>query len=333
MTDDNRLIEWPEEPDADEFDDIEDGLMFDEDELPPNHKSGYIAVVGRPNVGKSTLMNAYLGQKIAIVSPKAQTTRNQLMGILTRDDAQLIFLDTPGIHEPHHKFGEYMVQAATKTIPDADVILWLVDGSEQFTAEDQLVVDAIKAQKSRPPVILAMNKIDLVDGNLIQSRMDGFLNYFEPDLILPISATAGDNREQLLQAIIERLPPGPRYYPKDQVTDLHTRFIAAELVREAALGVLHQEVPHALAVMVEEFSRRENGAVYIAAWLFVERDSQKGIVIGQGGKTLKKIGQLARPQIQNLVEGKVFLELRVKVRPKWRKKDEELRRLGYSIED
>jgi len=306
-------------------------LLFDDSTLPPDHRSGFVAVLGRPNVGKSTLMNYYLGQKIAIVSPKAQTTRNRLLGILTRDDAQVIFVDTPGIHQPHHKFGEYMVEVALSAIPDADLILWLVDGSVSPTAEDRLVAEAIQENPDPPPVILAMNKIDLLSPEAVSPRLSEYLSLLEPTLSIPLSATRGDNRDDLLQAIIGLLPVGPRYFPPDQITDQQTRFIAAELIREAALKVLHQEVPHALAVQVEEFKRRPNGIVYIDARLYVERDSQKGIVIGQKGRTLKKIGQLARPEIEDLVESRVFLDLRVKVRPKWRKKKGELRRLGYTL--
>ena len=308
-------------------------LLFDDSTLPPDHRSGFVAVVGRPNVGKSTLTNYYLGQKIAIVSPKPQTTRNQLLGILTLSRAQIIFVDTPGIHKPHHKFGEYLVQEAVRAIPDSDLILWLADASTAPTDEDRLVAEAIQSQKNRPPVILALNKIDLLSREDVLLRLTQFTNLFQPDHTMPLSALRGDNRDELLNLIIETLPPGPRYFPEDQVTDQHTRFIAAELIREAALQTLRQEVPHALAVLVEEFKERSQNLIYIAAKLFVERESQKGIVIGKGGLTLKKIGQIARPQIEELVDAKVFLELRVKVRPKWRKKKEELKRLGYSVGD
>ncbi len=311
---------------------VDDALLFD-DNLPANHRSGYVAVIGRPNVGKSTLLNAFLGQKIAIVSPKPQTTRNQLLGILTLDRAQIIFFDTPGIHKPHHKFGEYMVDIARRTIPEADVILWLVDGSEPPTRADELVAETIGAQKNRPLVILGMNKIDLLAADAIEPRLALFTVFFKPDVAAALSATDGTHRDELLETIIAHLPPGPRFFPADQVTDQQTRFIAGEIIREAALQTLRQEVPHALAVLVEEFKERSNGMVYISAKLFVERDSQKGIVIGQGGKTLKTIGQMARPQIEDLVAAKVFLELRVSVLPKWRKKKVALRRLGYSVED
>lgn len=308
-------------------------LLFDDTILPEDHRSGFIAVIGRPNVGKSTLMNAYLGQKIAIVSAKAQTTRNQLLGILTLSQAQLIFVDTPGIHEPHHKFGEYLVEVALRAIPNADLILCMVDGSEGLTPEDELVFNQIQGLKEKPPVVLVINKIDLLDEETIQTQLDTALTHIQPDVAIAISALNEADRAILQEIMIDHLPEGPRFYPPDQVTDQQTRFIAAELVREAALRVLHKEVPHALAVVIYEFKERPNGIIYIDARLFVERDSQKGIVIGRGGKTLKKIGQIARSGIEDLVQGKVFLELRVKVRPKWRKRDKELKELGYLTEN
>jgi GTP-binding protein Era len=291
-----------------------------------------------------------LGQKIAIVSPKPQTTRNQLLGILTISPetepelaeqlppAQIIFIDTPGIHRPLHKLGEYLVETAVETIPDADVIVWLVDATEPPTAEDRLVAEALqrpqrfsKPLKSNtpPPVLLALNKIDTLPPENIAGVEQPFLDLYPATDWLVISAWRGDNQIELLRWIIDHLPLGPRYYPEDQVTDQQLRFMAAELVREAALEVLHQEVPHALAVRVNEFKERSNSVTYINADLIIERDSQKKIVIGERGKTLKKIGQLARPQIEDLVGTKVFLELWVKVRPKWRQKENELFWLGY----
>ena len=303
--------------------------VLEAEALPPDHRSGFVAVVGRPNVGKSTLINAYLGQKIAIVSPKPQTTRNRLLGILTRPEAQIVFVDTPGVHTPLHRLGQFMVETARRSIPDADVVLFVVDGSQPPAAEDILVADAIRDQAVGRPVVLAMNKADLWSAGEIPFR-DEFLELLPVLDWLPISATRGDNRERLLQLIIDRLPLGPRYFPADQVTDQQLRFMAAELVREAALTYLHQEVPHALAVVTDEFKERSQDMTYIAATVFVERESQKGIVIGQGGRTLKEIGRTARLEIEQLVGTRVYLELRVKVRPRWRQSEQELRRLGYS---
>jgi GTP-binding protein Era len=306
------------------------GMSSEETGLPPDHRSGFVAVVGRPNVGKSTLMNAYLGQKIAIVSEKPQTTRNRLLGILTREDAQIIFVDTPGIHAPLHKLGQVMVETAVRAIPDADVVLFMVDASVMPTGEDALCAEAILEQGRRPPVILALNKIDLLPASDIPYA-EAYLDMLQPTAWLAVSATRGDNRDELLKLIIANLPHGPRFYPEDQVTDQQTRFIAAEMIREAALRRLRQEVPHSVAVLVEEFKQRSENMTYIAATIYVERDTHKGIVIGQGGRTLKDIGRMARADIEELVDTRVFLELWVKVRPKWRKKEDELRRLGYAL--
>ena len=316
-----------------------------DDSLPPNHRSGFVAVVGRPNAGKSTLINHLLGQKIAIVSPKPQTTRNQLLGILTTSPetdpelppAQIIFVDTPGIHEPHHKLGQYLVETALAAIPDADVIVWLVDAAEPPTAEDRLVAEALRensnASSSTLPVLLALNKVDLLPAGFQEDDLaQPFLELYPASEWLAISATRGDHQTELLRRIIDRLPLGPRYFPEDQITDQQMRFIAAEFIREAALKVLHQEVPHALAVRVNEFKPRSEKMTYVSADLLIERESHKAIVIGEKGKTLKKIGQIARPQIEEMVGSQVFLELWVKVRPKWRHKEEELRRLGYVVE-
>jgi len=305
-------------------------MYLEETDFPPDHRSGYVAVVGRPNVGKSTLTNAYLGQKIAIVSEKPQTTRNRLLGILTREDAQIIFVDTPGIHAPLHKLGEYMVETAARAIPDADVVLFIVDASVPPTGEDALVADAVRERGARLPVVMALNKIDLLPSSE-SPHAEAYLDMLKPDAWLPISAVRGDNRDELLELVLAQLPLGPRYYPEDQITDQQTRFIAAELIREAALRRLRQEVPYALAVVVDEFKRRSEEMTYIGATIYVERDSQKGIVIGQGGKTLKDIGKAARTEIEKLVDTRVFLELWVKVWPKWRKKEDDLRRLGYAM--
>jgi len=306
-----------------------DPMYLEEADFPPDHRSGYVAVVGRPNVGKSTLTNAYLGQKIAIVSEKPQTTRNRLLGILTREDAQIIFVDTPGIHAPLHKLGEYMVETAARAIPDADVVLFIVDASVAPTKEDALVADAVRERGARLPLVMALNKIDLLPSSE-SPYAEAYLDMLKPDAWLPISAVRGDNRDELLELVLAQLPLGPRYYPEDQITDQQTRFIAAELIREAALRRLRQEVPYALAVVVDEFKRRSEDMIYIGATMYVERDSQKGIVIGQGGKTLKDIGKAARTEIEKLVDTHVFLELWVKVWPKWRKKEDDLRRLGYA---
>jgi GTP-binding protein Era len=298
------------------------------EELPPDHRSGYVAVVGEPNVGKSTLMNYYLGQKVAIVSPLPQTTRQRLLGILTRPDAQVIFLDTPGIHRPQTKLGEYMVEVARRAVTDADVVLWVVDVSTPPSPAEREIAGWLARV---PQTILALNKMDLVPEEEVPVRAEAYHELLHEVEWIPISATRGDGCERLLQAIISRLPLGPRYFPEDQVTDLQERFIAAEMIREQALLHLREEVPHAVAVMVEEFKERREGMLYISATVYVERETQKGILIGKGGQMLKAIGAAARAEIEKAFESKVYLELWVKVRKNWRKDEKELRRLGYAL--
>ncbi len=301
------------------------------EDLPPDHRSGFVAVIGRPNVGKSTLINAWLGQKIAIVSPKPQTTRNRLRGILTRPDAQVIFVDTPGIHQPHHKLGEFMVETAVRALPEADVILWIVDVSVLPMAGDRQIAALLADKAPGRPVILALNKADLVKPQDVAAHSEAHLALVdEPDWLL-ISATRGDNRDELLDKVISHLPLGPRYYPADQVTDQQERFIAAELVREQVLRHAHQEVPHAVAVVVQEFKRRSEDMTYISASIYVERESQKKILLGAGGQLIKRIGKAAREEIERMVGTRVYLDLWIKVRPKWRKKEQELRRFGYAL--
>jgi GTP-binding protein Era len=328
-----RRIEEPMSPN-----DLDDwgGMVVPED-LPPEHRSGFVAVVGRPNVGKSTLMNAYLGQKIAIVSPKPQTTRDRLLGILTlvRErgdlaDAQIIFVDTPGIHQPLHKLGEYMVETAIRAIPDADVVLFLVDASRPPSDEDRQIAEILQ-QRGPMPVLLTLNKADLLTPEQETTSAEAYRALGHFDDWLPVSALHGDNLNALLEATIERLPFGPRYYPEDQVTDQQTRFIAAELVREQVLRHIRQEIPYSVAVIVDQFKARSEDMTYISANIFVERDTQKAIILGQGGRMIKRIGKDARQQIEELVGTRVYLELWVKVRKKWRQNENELERMGYSL--
>ncbi len=299
------------------------------DDLPPDHRSGFVAVLGQPNVGKSTLMNAILGEKIAIVSPKPQTTRNRLLGILTREDAQVVFMDTPGIHQPLHKLGEYMVETAVRTIPDADLALFLVDVSRPPSAEDQQIARLLNVQEELL-ALLVLNKADL-----LSPGSDGYALAYQA--LVPeapthlISALKGHGLDELLEKVIASLPAGPRYFPEDQLTDQQLRFIAAELIREAVLTLTHQEVPHAVAVRVEEFKERSPTLTYISANIFVERGTQKGIVLGEGGRMIKRIGASARREIEQLLGTKVYLELWVKIKKKWRKDEAELRRLGYVV--
>jgi GTP-binding protein Era len=297
--------------------------------LAPDHRSGFVAVIGKPNVGKSTLMNAYVGQKIAIVSDKPQTTRRRILGILTRPDAQVIFVDTPGIHRPKHKLGEFMVETAARAIPDADLVCFMVDVSERPTAEDHQIADLLH-KHCQVPLILVLNKMDLLPPKRVQPHSEAYFQLVEHEAWMMISATRGDNRDKLLEMIVERLPFGPQYYPSEQVTDQTERAIAAELVREQVLRFTHQEVPHSVAVAIAEWAERREDLTYIGATIYVEKNSQKGIVIGAKGAMLKQIGRAAREELQRLVGHKVYLELWVKVRKKWRRDEKALRRLGYA---
>jgi GTPase len=313
--------------------------------LPPDHRSGIVAVIGRPNVGKSTLFNRLLGQKIAITSPKPQTTRDQLLGIFTEPDLQILFLDTPGIHKPEHKLGEYMVRVAQETIDDADVVLWLVDVNTPPKAEEQAIANLLRTLHRRnplPSLIIGLNKADqrVADASAPVERAGEYLELVSwlnpaenPGAVTwcTLSGLTGEGVDQLLALLRERLPLGPRYYPEDEVTDLQTRFIVAELIREQALNLLQQEVPHSIAVEVDEFSERDENLTYISAVIYVERDSQKAIVLGQKGAMIKRIGQAARRPIEQLVGTRVYLELWVKVWEKWRTREGMLRRLGYAI--
>ncbi|MHB1294478.1 MAG: GTPase Era [Anaerolineae bacterium] len=304
-------------------------LLFGED-LPPDHRSGFVALVGKPNVGKSTLLNAWLGQKVAAVSPKPQTTRNRLLGILTRPDAQAIFVDTPGIHLPRTKLGNYMVETAKQAIPDADVVLFLVDVSQPPDEADRQIAHLVAGAKV--PVVMVQNKIDLVPEGERAAKREAYaaLGGFESTAI---SALAGEDRDKLLERVIGMLPLGPRYYPEDQLTDQEERYVAAELVREQILKLLEQEVPHAIAVVVQDFKERSEDMLYISATIYTEKDSQKGIVIGAKGATLKRIGRDARIELERFFERKVYLELWVKVRKNWRRDDAQLRQFGYNLPD
>ncbi len=302
------------------------------DEIPPGHRSGFVAVIGRPNVGKSTLINQFVGQKVAIVSPKPQTTRSRIMGILTREDAQVIFVDTPGLHRPRHKLGRAMVATATRAIPGSDVVLFMVDVSVPPTDEDRMIAKLIKEQTDAP-VMLVLNKMDLLPAEKVKPHTEAYweLAPYHHDWMMT-TAIEGVNLDKLLSLVVAALPEGPRYFPGDQVTDQTERQIAAELIREQVLRHTRQEVPHAVAVVVEEFKERDNGVIYVAANIFVERDSQKGIIIGRQGQMLRQIGAAARQEIERMTNGRVYLDLWVKVRKGWRRDERELHRLGYDVQ-
>jgi GTP-binding protein Era len=302
-----------------------------EEATPAGHRSGFVAVIGRPNVGKSTLMNAFLQQKVAIVTHRPQTTRTRQLGIVTTPDYQIVFVDTPGIMHPRHKLDEFMLETAVETLQDADLALWLTDGSFPPGEEDREIAERLRPLTASRPVLLAINKADLIQPDQVLPRAESYRALLpEAANWLLFSAKQGRGVEELLQMIVAALPEGPRYYPMDQVTDVYMRDIAAELVREQILLQLHEEVPHGVAVVVDEFKERENDVTYISATVYVERNSHKQIVIGGGGSQLRQIGAAARQQIEEMLGSKVFLELWVKVEPKWRHDETALRRLGYS---
>lgn len=293
------------------------------------HKSGFVAVIGRPNVGKSTLLNAFLQSKIAIVTPKPQTTRMRQLGILTRPEYQIIFVDTPGIMKPRHKLDEFMVETAVDALNDADVILWLVDISEAPGPTDQAIATQLAELGSNVPLILGLNKSDLLQANEVLPRSQAYRELLPGAEWIVFSATEGSGRDELLQMIVDKLPEGPRYYPPDQLTDTFERDIAAELIREQAMLQLRDEIPYGLTVQVMEFKERPNGTTYISANLYVERENHKRIVIGAKGAQLRQIGEAARREIEAMLGTKVFLDLWVKVEPKWRRNERALKRLGY----
>jgi GTP-binding protein Era len=294
-------------------------------------RSGFVTIVGRPNVGKSTLINALLGQKIAAVSPKPQTTRRRQLGILTTDAAQIVFVDTPGLHVARHKLGEFLNQEAQGSLEHVDAVLFLVDASDEPTEEDKTVAALLNRLPRRIPRFLLLNKIDLLTGEQLSARTEVYSALLSPADVRQVSARMGTGLDEFVQALVAVLPQRPPEYPEDQVTDSYERDIAADLVREAALLKLRDEVPHGIAVRIDEFTERENGVAYIAATLFVERESQKGIVIGEGGKMLKAIGSAARQEIERMGGRPIFLELRVKVLKEWRKDENALQRFGYGL--
>ena len=294
------------------------------------HKSGFVSIIGRPNVGKSTFMNRVIGHKIAIMSDKAQTTRNKIQGVMTREDAQIIFLDTPGIHKPKHKLGDYMMRVAKNTLSEIDAIMFMVNVNEDIGRGDEYIMEMLKNVKT--PVFLVLNKIDLVHPDALMPKIEKYKTYMDFTEIVPISAREGLNVDHFIDVLKDYLPEGPKYYPDDQISDHPEQFVVGEIIREKILHLTSEEIPHAIGVNVDRMIKESEERVRIEATIFVERDSQKGIVIGKGGKKLKEVGKRARRDIEMLLGSKVYLELWVKVQKDWRNKVNFIRQMGY-VED
>lgn len=294
-------------------------------------KSGFVAIVGRPNVGKSTLLNRIVGQKIAIMSDKAQTTRNKIQGVYTTDTTQIVFIDTPGIHKPKHRLGDYMVEAAYSALHEVEVVLFMVAADQKRGKGDDMIIERLK--KLNVPVYLVINKIDKIHPNDLLEQIDDFKSQMDFAQIIPISATQGNNFETLMNELEANMPAGPQYFPEDQITDHPEYFVVSELIREKILQLTRDEVPHSVAVVIDSMKRKPDEKVQIQATIIIERDSQKGIIIGKGGAMLKKIGTQARKDIEKLLGDKLFLELWVKVQKDWRDKQVYLTDFGYRKED
>ncbi len=292
-------------------------------------KSGFVAILGRPNVGKSTFLNYVMGQKIAIMSDKAQTTRNKIMGIYTTDEEQIVFIDTPGIHKPKTALGDFMVESAYSTLREVDTVLFMVPADEKRGKGDDMIMERLK--QANVPVILVVNKIDKVHPDQVLEQIDDFRHQMDFKEIVPISATQGNNVNRLMEILKENLDEGFQYFPADQITDHPERFLVSEMIREKVLLLTREEIPHSVAVVIESMKRDElTDKVHIRATIMVERDSQKGIIIGKQGAMLKKIGSMARRDIELMLGDKVFLETWVKVKKNWRDKKLDLADFGYN---
>ncbi|HLR75702.1 MAG TPA: GTPase Era [Virgibacillus sp.] len=294
-------------------------------------RSGFIAIIGRPNVGKSTFINRVIGQKIAIISDKPQTTRHKIQAVYNEKDTQMIFIDTPGIHKPKHQLGEFMVKTTESTLNEVDAILFMINAEQGYGKGDQYILDLLKDVNR--PVYLIINKIDLVHPDDLLPLIATYKDKHEFTEIIPISALQGNNVNHLLKVLKQEMPEGPKYYPDDHITDHPERFIMGELIREKVLQLTREEIPHSIAVNVENVNKKQSNTIVIQATIITERDSQKGIIIGKRGSMLKKIGQKARKDIENLLGTHVYLELWVKVKRDWRNNEHQLKQFGFRKED
>lgn len=290
-------------------------------------KSGFVTIVGRPNVGKSTLLNEIMGEKLSIVSNKPQTTRNNIQTILTGEDYQIVFVDTPGIHKPKHKLGEYMVNSAKDSIKEVDLVLFLINPDEEIGRGDKFIIETLKNQKA--PVFLVVNKIDEFTQDRVAKTLQMYSSEFEFKEIIPISALKGKNVDRLIELMVNEMPEGPKYYPDDMITDVQEKFVVSEIVREKALRTLREEIPHGIAVDVIQMKQAPNGTYHIEVDMICEKDSHKGIIIGKNGQSLKKIGETARYEIERFLRAKVNIKIWVKVRKEWRDNQNLLKELGY----
>lgn len=293
--------------------------------------SGFVAIIGRPNVGKSTFLNRVVGEKVAIMSDKAQTTRNKIQGIYTNDEAQIVFIDTPGVHKPQSKLGDFMVQSALSTLNEVDAILFMVNATQKRGKGDDFIIERLK--NVNKPIYLVINKIDKIHPDKLLEIIDDYKDTLPYKEVYPISALQGNNVPELIDNLIKDLPEGPQYYPDDQVTDHPERFIAGELIREKVLQLTREEVPHSVAVVVDRIKRESDEKILVQAMIIVERNSQKGIIIGKGGKMLKEIGTRARKDIELMLGDKVYLELWVKVQNNWKDKKADLAAFGYKQDE
>ncbi|CEH29647.1 GTPase Era [Aneurinibacillus migulanus] len=297
------------------------------------YKSGFVAIVGRPNVGKSTLMNYIVGQKVAIMSDKPQTTRNKIRAVYTSEEGQIIFLDTPGVHKPKSKLGNYMNRMVENALREVDVVLFLVDASEKLGPGDEYIIEKLKEVKT--PVYLVINKIDKVHPEELLPFIDQYKELYAFEEIVPVSALQGNNVNRLMEQLLSKLPEGPQYYPEDQITDHPERFVVAELIREKILHLTREEVPHSIAVVIEQMKPREDNEhlIDIYATIYTERPTQKGILVGKQGSMMKEIGMRAREDIERLLGTKVYLNLWIKVKKDWRNQENMFKNFGFYDEE